>query len=64
MRTILERVNDDKESISRASLRVIEELGESKDKIDEEMFKFRMGMRNYLKELKMNIERIQKSKNQ
>lgn len=51
---MLERIQGG-ESISRASFRVCEEEGESLDeKGSWDMFKIRMGMRNYFKELKMN----------
>ena len=60
MKAILESITYNQDTFTRATLRRIEGV-EDQDS-DYEMFKRRMGMRNYFKELKMNIERIKKSK--
>jgi hypothetical protein len=60
MRAILEKIQVSQDSFSRATLSRIDGLEDNDS--DYEVFKRRMGMRLYFKELKMNITRINKSK--
>ena len=57
---ILLKIRDEKEPFTSACFKKIEGL-EDNDTI-EEIYERRMGMRNYLKELKSNMQRIEKMK--
>ena len=48
--------------MTRATMMRVEEVEEEDDEY--EMFKRRMGMRNYFKELRMNMARIAKAKSE
>ena len=60
LRAILERIQVNQDSMSRATMLRVEDVEDSDS--DYELFKRRMGMRNYFKELKMNMQRIAKAK--
>lgn len=53
MKAILERISVNQESFTRATINRVEDIEDNDS--DYEVFKRRMGMRNYFKELKMNI---------
>ncbi len=59
MKGILERLEGN-ESFSNASFRRVEGLEEGDT--EEEVYRRRMGLRHYFKELKMNMQRITRAK--
>jgi len=60
MRATLERISIHKETFSRATFKRVKGVEEFDD--DREVFKRRMGLRHYFKELRMNMARIKKAK--
>eukprot|EP00347_Sterkiella_histriomuscorum_P010062 403338831 len=62
VKAILEQIQFNQETFTRATYKRIEGV-EDNDSLYE-IFKRRMGMRNYFKELKMNMARIKKSKSE
>lgn len=59
-KAILERIGINKETFSNACFRRVEGVEEGDS--DEEMYRRRMGLRHYFKDLKMNTLRIAKAK--
>ena len=60
LRAILERISIERRNFSRACFTRV--AGVEEFDTDDEVFKRRMGMRQYFKELRMNMARIERSK--